>query len=186
MKGNFFHKLASKASHAVGTPYAFLASTVLIVGWLLSGPVFGYSDTWQLIINTTTTIVTFLMVFLIQNTQNRDSLAIHLKLDELIRATKGARNSMIDLSKLSDDQLHQLELQFEHLCADGAECAVGPELARTRQHRRHRHRERAAGAAKQAGGAAKQAAGVAGAAPERADRSGAPGAMSDAGASRAH
>ncbi len=89
---------------------------MLIVLWLASGPVFDYSDTWQLIINTSTTIVTFLMVFLIQNTQNRDSISLHLKLDELIRATRGARNSMMDLGKLSDEQLQQLELEFERIC----------------------------------------------------------------------
>ncbi|HWO26869.1 MAG TPA: low affinity iron permease family protein [Kofleriaceae bacterium] len=184
MKGGFFHKLAGGASHAVGSPYAFLASVALIVGWLVSGPVFGYSDTWQLIINTTTTIVTFLMVFLIQNTQNRDSLALHLKLDELIRATKGARNSLIDLAKLSDEQLHQLEHQFERLCADGAESAVGPELARTRQHRHRRRRERIGGDA--AGAGAGAGADVdAGAVPDQADRPARSGATSDAGSCRA-
>ena len=80
--------------------------------WALTGPTFHYSDTWQLIINTGTTIVTFLMVFLIQNTQNRDAKAVHLKLDELIRALKGARNKLVDLEKLSDDELKNLEQQF--------------------------------------------------------------------------
>lgn len=114
-----FHKLAAGASHAVGTPYAFIASFALLAGWLATGPLFDYSDTWQLIVNTVTTIVTFLMVFLIQNTQNRDALSFHLKLDELIRATRGARNSMIDLSKLSDAQLQALELEFERICKQG-------------------------------------------------------------------
>jgi low affinity Fe/Cu permease len=112
----FFHKVAAHVSKIVGSSYAFLTAVALIVLWLASGPVFGFSDTWQLIINTSTTIVTFLMVFLIQNTQNRDSISLQLKLDELIRATGGARNSMMDLSKLSDDQLHQLELEFERIC----------------------------------------------------------------------
>ncbi len=80
------------------------------------GPTFGYSETWQLVINTGTTIVTFLMVFLVQNTQNRDAKAIHLKLDELIKATKGARNTMIDLDKLSDDQLKKLENEYKQIC----------------------------------------------------------------------
>lgn len=97
-----FKKLAQNASHAMGTSHAFTAAVALIAGWLVTGPLFHYSDTWQLIINTTTTIMTFLMVFLIQNTQNRDAVALHLKIDELIRATKGARNSMIDLAKLTD------------------------------------------------------------------------------------
>ena len=113
---SFFHKIAAHVSRLVGSPYAFLGAFSLIIMWLVSGPAFGYSDTWQLIINTSTTIVTFLMVFLIQNTQNRDSLALHLKLDELIRATRGARNSMIDLDKLSDEQLRQLELEFARIC----------------------------------------------------------------------
>ena len=112
----FFHKVATHVSKLVGSSYAFLAAVALIVLWLATGPVFDYSDTWQLIINTSTTIVTFLMVFLIQNTQNRDSISLHLKLDELIRATRGARNSMIDLGKLSDEQLQQLELEFERIC----------------------------------------------------------------------
>jgi low affinity Fe/Cu permease len=116
---DIFHKLAAGASRMVGSAYAFIAAIALIVGWLTTGPAFGYSDTWQLIINTTTTIVTFLMVFLIQNTQNRDSLGLHLKLDELIRATKGARNSMIDLAKLTDQQLIELEREFERICAQG-------------------------------------------------------------------
>jgi low affinity Fe/Cu permease len=130
----FFHKLAARVSRLVGSAYAFLGAVALIVVWLATGPVFDYSDTWQLIINTSTTIVTFLMVFLIQNTQNRDSLALHLKLDELIRATQGARNSMIDLAKLSDDQLRELELEFERICTEGEE------VARTLQRRRRRER----------------------------------------------
>jgi low affinity Fe/Cu permease len=139
---SFFHKLAAHASRLVGSAYAFLGAVALIVVWLATGPAFDYSDTWQLIINTSTTIVTFLMVFLIQNTQNRDSLALHLKLDELIRATQGARNSMIDLAKLSDDQLHELELEFERICTEGGErtCTQGEEIARTRQQRRRRDR----------------------------------------------
>jgi low affinity Fe/Cu permease len=110
-----FHKIAHAISRAVGTPYAFVAALALIIGWLATGPATGYSDTWQLIINTSTTIVTFLMVFLIQNTQNRDSGGIHLKLDELIRATKGARNSMIDLDKLTDRQLKALEQEYKRI-----------------------------------------------------------------------
>lgn len=100
----------------MGSSYAFLATIALIIGWLVTGPAFHYSDTWQLLINTSTTIVTFLMVFLIQNTQNRDALALHLKLDELIRATQGARNSMIDLAKLSDRQLKALEDEYRRIC----------------------------------------------------------------------
>src|SRR4051812_15614950 len=92
-----FRKFAHATAEKMGSSWAFLFSVLIIVAWLCSGPFFHYSDTWQLIINTSTTIVTFLMVFLIQNTQNRDATAIHLKLDELIRAVKGARNDLICL-----------------------------------------------------------------------------------------
>lgn len=110
-----FRHFAKRSAEAVGTPAAFLGSIVLIVLWAASGAVFHYSDTWQLVINTATTIVTFLMVFLIQNTQNRDSKAIHLKLEELIKAIRGARNSIIDLDSLSDDQLKRLEDEYKKL-----------------------------------------------------------------------
>jgi low affinity Fe/Cu permease len=93
----------------------FGSALLIIVVWLVTGPVFHFSDTWQLIINTATTIVTFLMVFLIQNTQNRDAKAVHLKLDELIRALKGARNQLVDLEELSDEELKKLENQFRRM-----------------------------------------------------------------------
>jgi low affinity Fe/Cu permease len=92
-----------------------MIAVLVIIGWAVTGPMFGYSDTWQLVINTGTTIVTFLMVFLIQNTQNRDSQAIHVKLDELIRAKKGARNSLLNLEDLSDDELEQLRVSFNKI-----------------------------------------------------------------------
>ena len=98
-----------------GTPIAFMISFGIIVGWAILGPVFHFSDSWQLVINTSTTIVTFLMVFLIQNTQNRDAKAMHLKLDELIRALKRARNEMVDLEELSDEELNKLEDQFRRV-----------------------------------------------------------------------
>ena len=107
-----FHVCARVASNVLGTPWAFILAIAIIVAWGVTGPMFHYSDTWQLIINTGTTIVTFLMVFLIQNTQNRDAKAVHLKLDELIRALKGARNQLVDLEKLSDDELEKLEKEF--------------------------------------------------------------------------
>jgi low affinity Fe/Cu permease len=113
---NFFRKFASKTSELVGSSWAFILACVIIVVWAITGPMFSYSDTWQLVINTGTTIITFLMVFLIQNTQNRDAKAIHLKLDELIKATKGAHNSMIDLDKLSDEQLKSLEEEYKRIC----------------------------------------------------------------------
>ena len=99
----------------LGSAWAFGIAILVIVIWGLTGPAFHYSNTWQLIINTGTTIVTFLMVFLIQNTQNRDAKAAHLKLDEIIRALKGARNELIDLEKLADEDLTSLEKQFERV-----------------------------------------------------------------------
>lgn len=107
-----FHKLSTYISNAVGSPYAFILAIAIILTWAVSGPAFGFSDTWQLVINTGTTIVTFLMVFLIQNTQNRDSKAIHIKLDELIRTTKNARNNIIDIEDMEDDQLEEFQKEF--------------------------------------------------------------------------
>ena len=110
-----FRTFARRSSIVLGSPWAFASAILVIVVWGLTGHTFHYSDTWQLIINTGTTIVTFLMVFLIQNTQNRDAKAAHLKLDELIRALKSARNELIDLEKLGDEDLNSLEKQFERL-----------------------------------------------------------------------
>jgi len=111
-----FRKFSHKTSEIVGSSWAFITAVVIIIGWAASGPMFHYSDTWQLVINTGTTIITFLMVFLIQNTQNRDAKAFDLKMDELIKATKGARNSMIDLDKLSDEKLKELEAEYKRIC----------------------------------------------------------------------
>jgi low affinity Fe/Cu permease len=110
-----FRKFAQNIAHAVGTSWAFILAVTLIVAWAITGPLFGYSDTWQLVINTSTTIVTFLMVFLIQNTQNRDAKAIHLKLDELIKAVGGARTRLVDLEDLSDEELEELHEEFKKL-----------------------------------------------------------------------
>src|SRR5437660_11257880 len=110
-----FRIFARQSSKILGSAWAFTAAILIIVVWALTGPTFHFSDTWQLIINTGTTIVTFLMVFLIQNTQNRDAKAVHLKLDEIIRALKGARNELIDLEKLADEDLSSLEKQFERV-----------------------------------------------------------------------
>jgi low affinity Fe/Cu permease len=110
-----FHVFARKSSSLLGSAWAFIAAILIIVIWGATGPMFHFSDTWQLIINTGTTIVTFLMVFLIQNTQNRDAKAVHLKLDELIRAMEGARNNLVDLEKLSDDEMKKLEQEFERI-----------------------------------------------------------------------
>jgi low affinity Fe/Cu permease len=110
-----FAIFARKTSDLLGSAWVFVCALLVIVIWAITGPTFGFSDTWQLIINTGTTIVTFLMVFLIQNTQNRDAKAVHLKLDELIRALGPARNKLVDLEKLSDDDLKKLEQEFEKL-----------------------------------------------------------------------
>jgi low affinity Fe/Cu permease len=110
-----FHRFAHRIATATGSPYAFLLAVLIILIWGLSGRLFKYSDTWQLWINTGTTIVTFLMVFLIQNTQNRDAKAIHLKLDELIRAKKGARNTLVDLESCTDEELDEIEREFKRL-----------------------------------------------------------------------
>jgi len=110
-----FRCFAQRASVLLGSAWAFCGAVLVIVVWLVTGPTFHFSDTWQLIINTATTVVTFLMVFLIQNTQNRDAKAMHLKLDELIRALKGARNQLVDLENLSDDDLKKLEKQFSRI-----------------------------------------------------------------------
>ena len=108
-----FHIFAVRCAEVLGSPRAFLISVSVVLVWGLIGPLYGFSDTWQLLINTATTIVTFLMVFLIQNTQNRDARAVQLKLDELIRSAKGARNRFINLEDLSDEELADLQVQFE-------------------------------------------------------------------------
>jgi low affinity Fe/Cu permease len=117
----FFGRFANVAARAMGHPLAFVLAVLIIVGWALTGPSFGFSDTWQLVINTGTTIVTFLMVFLIQNTQNRESAAIQLKLDELIRTQPGAHNALLDLEELGDDELERLRAVYEELARQARE-----------------------------------------------------------------
>jgi low affinity Fe/Cu permease len=112
---NWFRKFAHFTAEAMGSAYSFFVAITLIVGWAVTGPMFHFSDTWQLVINTATTVVTFLMVFLIQNTQNRDAKAIHLKLDELIHAARHARNSLINLEELTDEDLDHLQKEFERV-----------------------------------------------------------------------
>jgi low affinity Fe/Cu permease len=112
-----FRRLSRKVACAVGAPWAFVAAAAAVLIWLFSGPMFHYSDTWQLVINTTTTIITFLIVFLIQNTQNHDSRALHLKLDELIRAVTEARTNLVDLEELPEADLRKLEKEFRRLSA---------------------------------------------------------------------
>jgi low affinity Fe/Cu permease len=110
-----FRKFSQTTSQAVGSPWAFVVAAGIVLVWALTGPMFGFSDTWQLVINTGTTIVTFLMVFLIQNTQNRDAKAIHLKLDELLRGVEGARTGMVDLENCSDEELARYESEFARI-----------------------------------------------------------------------
>ena len=112
---NVFRKFAKQTSEAVGSSWAFVISVCILLIWGVTGPLFNFSDSWQLIINTGTTIVTFLMVFLIQNTQNRETKAIHLKLDELIRAVKPARNNMIDLEDMGDEEIDKIESEFKNI-----------------------------------------------------------------------
>jgi len=110
-----FHHLASTFAHLLGSAWAFFIAVLIIAIWGISGPLFGFSNTWQLVINTATTIVTFLMVFLIQNTQNRDARALHLKLDELLRAIREARTGLVDLQDLTESELDELESEFKRM-----------------------------------------------------------------------
>src|ERR1051325_11554325 len=110
-----FRKFSVAAANALGSSWMFIGNVVLILIWLAAGPVYHYSDTWQLLVNTATTVFTYLAVFLIQNTQNRDATAVHLKLDELISSVAGARNRLVDLEDLSDEELAQLQDQFRKL-----------------------------------------------------------------------
>ena len=110
---SWFTRFAKWTSRVSGRPVTFMIAVVVILAWVITGPIFGFSDTWQLVINTGTTIVTFLMVFLIQNTQNRDSEAIQIKLDELIRAVKGAHNALLDLEELEDEEIDRMRNHYE-------------------------------------------------------------------------
>jgi len=117
-KVSWFSRFAQRTSQISGTPVAFGMAVLIIVVWLISGPVFGFSDTWQLIINTGTTIITFLMVFLIQSTQNRDSEALQLKLDELIRAASGAHNALLNLEELEQGELDKIRERYVRLAEE--------------------------------------------------------------------
>ena len=127
----FFAKAAKKVSAAVGSPYASVLATAGVVLWAVSGPVFGYSQKWQLVINTGTTIITFLMVFVIQNAQNRDQTAIQLKLDELLRATTGAETGFVNLQNMDDTALKELEDRFKSLHEQHAGHATDDHLGET-------------------------------------------------------
>lgn len=128
-RGDAFGRFATAASGWLGSKWAFLGAILVIVVWALTGSVFHYSDTWQLVINTGTTIVTFMMVFLIQNTQNRDARAINLKLNELIHAIDAAGNQMMDIEKLSDEELDVLQARYEKIraqCMERDKCTTRP------------------------------------------------------------
>jgi low affinity Fe/Cu permease len=114
-RGLWFVHFAHWVSHVTGRPITFFVAVGILVVWAISGPLFGFSDTWQLVINTGTTIVTFLMVFVIQNTQNRDTASLHIKIDELIRVTQKARNVLLDLDELDDKTLEMLRKDYEKL-----------------------------------------------------------------------
>lgn len=118
---NLFEKFANAATSFTGTSYAFLSATAIVIIWGLSGPIFNYSETWQLVINTGTTIITFLMVFLIQKAQNKDSKAIQIKLNELIAASKNASNRIVDIEDLTEDELNQLHKYYEKLADEAKE-----------------------------------------------------------------
>lgn len=120
-KRDAFTHFASWTARAAGKPVVFACACAIILAWAVSGPLFGYSDTWQLVINTGTTIVTFLMVFVIQNTQNRDGAALQIKLDELIRALEGAHNALLDLEELSEKELEEIRARYEDLAAHARE-----------------------------------------------------------------
>ena len=120
-KGDTFGKFAASASTWLGSKWAFLGAITVIVVWAVTGPIFHYSDTWQLVINTGTTIITFLMVFLIQNTQNRDARAINLKLNELIHSIDAAGNQMMDIEKLSDEELDVMQARYEKIRSEWVE-----------------------------------------------------------------
>ena len=123
-----FQTFATRCSQIAGSRLTFVTAVLLIIVWAVTGPFFHYSDTWQLVVNTATTIITFLMVFLIQNAQNRDSHALHLKLDEIIRSLRGASNKMIDIEKLSDQELASLATEYQKI-RDECESRTGPKIA---------------------------------------------------------
>lgn len=110
-----FRKFAVMTSKVVGSAYSFILALIIIFVWAITGPLFNFSDTWQLVINTGTTIVTFLIVFLIQNTQNRDSKALHIKIDELLKGVKGARNELVDIEELPDEEIELLHKEFRDM-----------------------------------------------------------------------
>jgi low affinity Fe/Cu permease len=131
---SFFTSFANHTARAAGHPLTFVAAVTVIVAWGVSGPIFGFSDTWQLIINTSTTIVTFLMVFVIQNTQNRDSTAMHLKLDEIIRALDGAHNTLMNLEDLGDKDLQEIHQRYRAIAEKAQDALEEEDLEAAAEH----------------------------------------------------
>jgi len=139
--GQLMERLSQRATQATGTSAAFIVAVTVIIVWALTGPIFGYSDTWQLVINTGTTIVTFLMVFLIQRTQNKDALAIHLKLNEIVAALEGASNRLIDVEDLTEDEIKILHQHFQKLSRMAAkDDALGQSHSVEEADARHQHK----------------------------------------------
>jgi low affinity Fe/Cu permease len=128
VSSNLYTQIAKSISRITGRPSTFSLAVLVIIIWLVSGPIFGFSDTWQLVINTGTTIITFLMVFLIQNTQNRDTAAIQLKLDELVRAHQGAHNAILDLEELDDQMIDAFRARYRRLATEAREKLARGEL----------------------------------------------------------
>lgn len=123
-----FRKFSVGAANALGSSWMFIGNVLLVIIWLAAGPYYHYSDTWQLLVNTATTVFTYLAVFLIQNTQNRDALAIHLKLDELIKGVSGARTDLVNLQSLSDEELEELQTEFKRLSSKHSDTADANDL----------------------------------------------------------
>ena len=137
----FFRHYSERTAHAVGSHWAFLIALLVVIAWLITGPIYNYSDTWQLLINTGTTIITFLMVFLIQNAQNRGARIVSLKLDELLRSSKEARTGLVKLDGMTDEELDHVAAEFEKLQQKYAPL-IDDDLAMVHEERSKRHRKR--------------------------------------------
>ena len=133
-KQSFFTSFANHTAHAAGHHLTFTLAVLVIITWAVTGPIFGFSDTWQLIINTGTTIVTFLMVFLIQNTQNRDSTALHVKIDEIVRAIDGARNSVLNLEDLEDKDLEEIHRRYKAMAEQAQDALDRDDVEEAAEH----------------------------------------------------
>jgi low affinity Fe/Cu permease len=143
--GRFFNRFSARVTSITGSPMAFISALLIILLWAVSGPLFGFSDTWQLVINTSTTIITFLMVFIIQQTQNKDTMAMHLKLNELIAAHKGASNRLIDIEDLTDEELHVIKsfyIKLSKLAESESDIHATHSLDEAQENQRTKHQDR--------------------------------------------